>query len=140
MSREIPLDQPLTDEDRTYLRQRGAYGTALEARVDASYPPDADALAAYELSERKAAAAMNGAGLTTGDQTSLLAENDRLRAELAMLKREQPADEQLEDYSGWSKAELEAEIDRVNEADSSANLAKGKVDEMKTALMGYFSE
>lgn len=137
MSRTVPVDQALTEEDRRYLRQLGANGSNLEARIDQEFPPDADELAEFNMEERKTAAEMNGMGLTVGDQSDLVAENERLRAELeAALAGQNPPP--AEGYGGWSKAELEAEIDRVNAEDEEAELSKGKVDEMKAALKAYF--
>jgi hypothetical protein len=138
MSRQVPLDRALTDDDRRYLRQLGAHGMALEARIDETYEPDKDALAAFEKEERAAASKLNGAGLTQTDQDNLLEENARLRAQLAELQGD--ASEAPVDYTGWKKAELEAEVDRVNAADATANLSKGTVDEMKAALTAYFTE
>jgi hypothetical protein len=36
MSRQVPVDQALSDEDRSYLEQRGVYGSLIE-RLDAQY-------------------------------------------------------------------------------------------------------
>lgn len=41
MSREIPMDQPLTEEDRAYLHARGQHATV--EMLDEKYPADADA-------------------------------------------------------------------------------------------------
>jgi hypothetical protein len=131
MSREIPMDRALTDEDRSYLRQRGAYGSALEARLDQQFPPDPDSLAEFDAAERKA----NGHGLTPDDQTALTDEVARLRAQVAELT----AAKATVDYSGWKKADLEAEVDRVNAEDPNAGLAKGTVAEMSAALTAYFA-
>jgi hypothetical protein len=112
---------------------------ALEARIDDAYPPDADALVEFETAERKAAAELNGQGLTPGDQANLQSENERLRAELAALKGEQ-VEESPPNFNAMKKAELEAEIDRVNREDPDAALSKGTVAEMATALTDYFAE
>lgn len=40
MSRDIPQDQPLTDADRSYLMDRGAWGQALMVRIDENYPAE----------------------------------------------------------------------------------------------------
>ena len=137
MSRTVPMDKKLTDEDRRYLRQLGSHGNALELRIDSDFPPNADALARFETAERKLAAEANGVGLTVGDQAALADENARLRAELAALRSAAPV---TPNYNGWNKADLEAEIDRVNGEDSDAKLEKGKVGDMVLALTAYFSE
>lgn len=141
MSRVIPMDEALTDEDRRYLRSRGAFGDSLEKRLDEQYPPDAAKLEKFETAERKAAAEINGVGLSPDDQTALADENARLRAELAALRSggQEPAPP-VSSYSGWTKAQLEAEIDRVNGEDADAKLAKGKVADMAAALTAYFAE
>lgn len=133
MSRQIPMDQALTDEDRSYLRQRGAYGTAMEARLDQQFPPDPDELAAFDAAERRA----NGHGLTVDDQTALTDELARLRAEVAELRGGKGS---APDYTGWKKADLEAEVDRVNAEDPEAKLSKGTVADMSAALQAYFAE
>lgn len=139
MSRMVPMDRALTDEDRRYLRQLGANGSNLEARLDRDFPPDPDELAEFNLDERKAAAEINGMGLTVGDQNDLAAENERLRAQLAALTGEDPPGKTaVENYNGWKKADLEAEVDRVNAEDEEAKLPKGTVEEMKDALRAYF--
>lgn len=143
MSRKVEADRALSDDDRRYLRGLGAHGAALESRIDAEYPPDAEALADFEKQERKASAELNGVGLTAGDQSALMAENERLRAELEALRAgQEPSEEDGEpvDYSSWLKADLEAEVDRVNKQDPNAGLEKGKVDDMKAALTAYFTE
>lgn len=40
MSRDIPQDQPLTDEDRQYLQDRGSWGTDLIRRIDENFPAE----------------------------------------------------------------------------------------------------
>ena len=137
MSRAVPVDQALTDEDRHYLRQLGAHGQALEARLDEQFPPDSDAPAAFEKEERKQLAAMNGVGLNAYDQADLVNENERLKRELAELRG--PAADKP-DYTGWKKADLEAEVDRVNLEDPNAGLVKGTVADMSAALTAYFAE
>lgn len=147
MSREVPLDQALTDKDRTYLRQLGSGGDHLERRIDASFPPDAEALAVFEAAHRTYLSKMNGTGHTLAEQDALLDENQRLKAELQAL-REQMATptSSAPSYTGWSKAQLEAEIDRVNAEDeeivagTKPSLAKGKVVEMVATLSEYFAE
>lgn len=139
MSRQVPMDQALTDEDRRYLRMLGAQGMALEARLDDSYPPDPEELNAFNTAERKAAAELNGVGLNAEDQTALMRENERLLAELEALKAAQGGTPQP--YKPPTlKADLEAEIDRVNREDTDAGLVKGTVAEMTTALLTYFAE
>lgn len=141
MSRVVPMDQALTDEDRRYLRQLGANGMNMENRLDQEFPPDAEELAAFNMEERKAAAEVNGSGLTATDQTDIMEENARLKAELERLTGQlQPPPGDTPDYSGWLKADFEAEIDRVNAEDEEANLPKGTVNDMKTALLAYFAE
>lgn len=141
MSRKVELDRPLADADRTYLRQLGSAGDHLERRIDAEFPPDAEELAAFERKHREYLSKMNGSGHTMAEQDLLLSENERLRNELAALQA------QLEDrnssnapsYTGWSKAKLEEEVDRVNAEDPDAKLEKGKVADMVTALSAYFT-
>jgi len=141
------MDQALADDDRRYLRGLGAHGMALEARLDEAYPPKAAALEKFERQEREAAAKLNGQGLTVQDQTDLQSENERLRAELAALRGGQDSQPPVEtetnevpNYTGWKKAELEAEVDRVNADDPEAGLSKGTVAEMTEALTAYFTE
>lgn len=134
MARDIPLDKALSDEDRGYLRDRGAFGEALEKRVDAQYPPDPDAVAAFEA--RRKADAVNAPG-----DRELVEENARLREELAALKAAQgeSGEAPAEDYSTWTNSALEAEIDRVNAEDSQAGLKKGNKADMAAALTDYFA-
>lgn len=139
MSRIVPMEQALEDDDRRYLRSLGASGASIEARLDEAYPPDPAKLAKFDAEQRKAAAVLHGEGLTATEQTALEDENARLRAELAALRGETPPDEPV-DYGTLSKAELEAEIDRINAEDPEAKLVKGKVDEMRAALATYFAE
>lgn len=147
MSRQIPMDKPLNDEDRRYLRQLGANGSNLEARLDQEFPPDPDALNDFNMKERKALAEMNGVGLNVDDQDALLAENEKLRKQLAdaLAGRKPEADGDSDpevvpvNYTGWKKAELEAEVDRVNAEDPDAKLPKGTVEEMKVSLTEYFT-
>jgi hypothetical protein len=133
------MDEPLSEENRRYLRQLGAHGMALEARLDEAYPPDAEDLAAFEKQERKAAADLNGQGLTLQDQADLATENARLKAELEAMRAKQDS-QPPPDFSTMKKAELEAEIERVNGEDPDANLSKGTVAEMAAALTEYFAE
>lgn len=139
MSKVVPLDQALEDEDRRYLRDLGAHGTNIEKRIDTEYPPNADALAAFERDEQKRLAEINGGVYTMEAQNVLLAENERLRAELEALRGPAPAPDS-NDYSSWSKAQLEAEIDRVNAEDPDAKLVKGNKEPMAAALAAYFAD
>lgn len=145
MSRNVPLDRALEDADRAYLRQLGAAGAFLERRIDGEFPPDPETLEAFERAQRKYLASVNGTGLVTSEQDALMAENERLRAELKALKENQPPPSEdsapkAPSYTGWTKAQLEAEVDRVNSEDPEANLSKGKVADMVTALTDYFTE
>jgi surface antigen len=139
MSKVVPLDQALVDEDRRYLRDLGAHGTNLEKRIDTAYPPSASAMEAFEREEQKRLAEINGGVFTMEAQNDLQAENDRLRAELEALRGPEAAPVPSE-YASWSKAQLEAEIDRVNAEDSDANLAKGNKEPMAAALAAYFAD
>jgi len=135
MSRDIPLDGPLSDEDRQYLRFRGGWGTALETRVDAQYPPDPKAMEAFNAKER----AQNPN--LTAEESAVHDENAALRAEIERLRNAQAGEEPTKpDYSTWKKADLEAEVDRVNGEDSEANLSKGTIAVMADALTTYFAE
>jgi hypothetical protein len=40
MSRDIPQDQPLSEEDRQYLLDRGSWGTDLIKRIDENFPAE----------------------------------------------------------------------------------------------------
>lgn len=40
MTRQVPMDQPLSDEDRAYLHARGLH--ARVEQMDADFPPDGD--------------------------------------------------------------------------------------------------
>lgn len=137
MSRQVPLDRALTDDDRRYLRGLGSFGDVLEKRIDASFEPDAEELAAFERAELKRHSEINGSNQNPGQQ-DLLDENQRLRAEVEALRAQLPP-ATGPSYDGWSKAKLEAEIDRVNTEDPEAKLSKGKVTEMVTALTEYFT-
>lgn len=141
MSRVVPMDKALSDEDRRYLRMQGANGANIEARLDNDFPPDPDELNEFNMKERKAAAELNGEGLTLSDQAGLMNELEKLRAQLAQLEAEKAAGSpEKPNYNGWSKADLEAEIDRVNGEDEDAGLEKGTVNEMKSRLTEYFTE
>jgi len=139
MSKVVPLDQALVDEDRRDLRDLGSHGTNLEKRIDTAYPPSASAMEAFEREEQKRLAEINGGVFTMEAQNDLQAENDRLRAELEALRGPEAAPVPSE-YASWSKAQLEAEIDRVNAEDSDANLAKGNKEPMAAALAAYFAD
>jgi len=135
------MDEALSVEDRRYLRQMGANGMNLEARVDAEFPWDPDELAEFDRKERQALSEMNGSGLNADEQAGLVAEVARLRAELAKVTGGTPPPPSVAaNYNGWKKADLEAEVDRVNAEDEDANLSKGTVEEMKAALTEYFTE
>lgn len=41
MARDIPYDQPLSEDDRKYLQDRGAWGAAHIQRIDENFPPEA---------------------------------------------------------------------------------------------------
>jgi hypothetical protein len=141
MSREVPTDRALSDEDRRHLRQLGSFGTHLETRIDQSFPPDPEELAAFERDQRRYLSSMNGSGLTEDEQNTLQDENERLRRELAELRAAQEGPPPSgPSYTGWTKAKLEEEIDRVNAEDPDAKLPKGKVVEMVGALTEYFTE
>lgn len=145
MSRNVPLDQPLSDRDRQHLRQLGSAGDHLERRIDAEFPPDPEALAAFEREHRNQLSKLNGQGLLGSEQTALLDENERLRREVEALREQLEGDQpppasDKPSYTGWTKAQLEAEVDRVNAEDPEAKLVKGKVAEMVTALTDYFTE
>lgn len=138
MSRQVPLDRALTEDNRRYLRGLGAYGDHLEKRIDTEFAPDAEELAAFERAELARHAKINGSDQNVGQQ-DLLNENERLRAEVAALQAKLPP-ATGPSYDGWSKAKLEEEIERVNNEDSEAKLSKGKVADMVTALTEYFTE
>jgi hypothetical protein len=138
MAKDVAWDRPLSDEDRRYLRQRGAWGESVEKRIDTAYPPDADALAAFNARER-------ANSVTAPGDRELLEENARLKEEIARLqaaqsdsKAEGNSDETLP-FDQWSNAELEAEIARVNSEDPNAGLKKGTKAEMAAALEAYFA-
>lgn len=113
MARDIPLDQALTDQDRRYLRDRGAWGQALETRVDENYPPDPAQLEAFNAREK-------ADSVTAPGDRMLLEENARLKEQLAALQAgqeptEAPAEEDDRAYEEWTLAELQAEIRARNE-------------------------
>lgn len=139
MSREVPTDRALSDEDRRHLRQLGSYGSHLETRIDQAFPPDPEELATFERNERAYLSKMNGTGHTLEEQDALLSENERLRRELAELQAKVAGNSGAPSYTGWKKADLEAEVDRVNGEDPEAKLPKGTVVEMVTALTEYFT-
>lgn len=147
MSRQVPLDRALSDEDRRYLRYLGSYGADMEQRIDAQFPPDPDALRAFELKYQSDLRRINGIGLNDNDQSAVYAENQALKAELEALKSqlaasESSGDDEVPNYNDkrWTKSALEAEIDRVNSEDPDAKLSKGSKEEMAAALTAYFSE
>jgi hypothetical protein len=144
MSKEVPTDRALSDEDRRHLRQLGSFGSHLETRIDQAFPPDPEELAAFERDQRKYLSSMNGSGLTEDEQNLMQDENEALRRQVAELTAQLAAGgapgSKVPSYTGWKKAELEAEIDRVNGEDAEAKLPKGTVVEMVTALTEYFAE
>lgn len=94
MTRQIPIDKPLSDEDRGYLLMRG--DTALIERLDFQYNPKAE--------EAEAAAAVD-------DE-----EDDEEDTEPGDEEDEDEEDEEGEDpnYEEWTIAELKAAIDKRN--------------------------
>jgi len=127
MSRQIPQDRTLSDEDRTYLVSRGHVSQV--AYLDQEFPPDPDALAAYE-------ARMRGEQPATGD----LAVVTNLQARVAQLEAYivedlgaslplAPGEETDEDddrpYEEWTLSELQAEAGsrQLSKSGTKADLA-----------------
>lgn len=141
MSRQIPLDRALSDEDRRYLRQRGSVGLDLERRIDEQFPPDPAHLKEFNARERLEYAKIHAKGNNALEEA--LARNAQLEAELAALRAAQasssPKQPVVYDENEWSKSALESEIDRVNKEDPDAKLAKGTKAEMVAALNRYFA-
>jgi hypothetical protein len=94
MSRDIPQDQPLADEDRKYLLDRGAWGQSLIQRIDENYPAK----------------------------------------EPVALEAEEAEEDEVPDYTTWTKSELQAEIDRRNEEGGPQLDRNGKVAELVSRL------
>lgn len=145
MSRTVPMDKTLSDEDRAYLRSTGAVGAAREAQLDQMFPPDPEALRAFNEAEVLRYAAMHDRTGNTDRLATALDENEALRKRIAELEASAAGGGQTPppvDYSTkeWTKAALEAEVDRVNAEDPDAKLAKGTKEEMATALTAYFAE
>lgn len=89
MSRKVPLDQPLSDEDRAYLQMRGDEG--LITRLDQQFPPQ-DAEADEEEEE--------------AEEADLEDDED---------EDDEDEDEDVNaSYEEWTIAELKVEIDRRN--------------------------
>lgn len=137
MARDIPLDRALSDDDRRYLRQRGSYGESMERRVDAAFAPDPEALAAFNAAEQAANAVANGTD-ATGAGAELVRTQARVAELEAQLAALQSGGQEPVDYSGWNKAQLEAEVDRINAEDADAKLAKGTKEQMIAGLTAYF--
>lgn len=112
MSRVVPVDQPLSIEDREYLLARGH--ESMVATMDQQYPPDEEELAAWDARRRGVEAS-----LFTGD-TGVV---DQLRARVAQLEEyiteeleadlppapgEEPEPEE-KPYSEWLLSELQTE-------------------------------
>lgn len=81
MSRDIPQDQPLTEEDRKYLLDRGAWGQALITRIDENFPVEAPVALEEEADEETATGDSVGVDWTAYTKTELVAEIDRRNAE-----------------------------------------------------------
>lgn len=139
MSKVVPMDQPLSDESRAYLRTTGAVGQAREAQLDQIFPPDPDALAAFNERERAFYAKIHDTSGTADRLADALDENEVLRRRIAELEAGPPPNVPT-DYSKWLKPQLEAEVDRVNGEDPEAGLEKGKVADMAKALTAYFAD
>lgn len=139
MSRTVRMDQTLSDEDRKYLRSTGAVGQARERQLDQMFPPDPEALVAFNDRERLYYAELHDRTGATSALTAQMNENAELRRRLAELEA---ANSAAPDYTDrrWTKAALESEVDRVNAEDSEANLAKGTKEEMVAALTAYFAD
>lgn len=146
MSKVIPMDEPLSDESRKYLRSTGAVGQAREAQLDQMFPPDPEALAAFNAAEVNHFRALHDTTGATGELTAALEREQALLARIAELEAAANPPAATTDYSTWLKAELEAEIDRVNAEDEQIKagttppLAKGKQAEMAATLAAYFAE
>jgi len=133
MAKNIPMDEALTDESRRYLRDRGAWGAALEKRLDANYLPDPAALAAFNAREK-------ADSVTAPGDIQLREENARLLEQIAQLQAaaatesdddeddEDDEDEDDLDYSEMSMDELKAEVDRRNTAGATLSKSGTKVE------------
>jgi hypothetical protein len=134
MARDIPLDRALTDDDRRYLRERGAWGQALETRVDAAYPPDPADLEAYNARER-------ADSVTAPGDIALREENAQLKEQLAALQAqmrgEAPEGDEEEDvppYDTWQNQALVDEIKARNTANGTSMPITGTKSELVARL------
>lgn len=134
MARDIPLDKALTAEDRRYLRDRGAWGQALEERVDAQFPPDQEELDAFNARER-------ADSVTAPGDIQLRMENAQLREQLAALQAaqrgegaEEEGDDEPPPYDQWLVADLQSEIVARNKANGTTMSTTGNKAELVARL------
>jgi hypothetical protein len=92
MSRQIPTDRPLSDEDRAYLTMRG--NDARIAWFDQLYPPADEAPADEDDAEAEEA-----------EEVEVDEDED---------DEDDEADDEDPDYESWAVADLKAEIDKRN--------------------------
>jgi hypothetical protein len=120
MSRDIPQDQPLSDEDRAYLEVRGQYG--IIKRIDElnGGAPDADP----ETETEESLAAQIGeleaqANDLRGRQTALRIAREQHEAGVrdnTVVDGKGGTEDRSDDYEdvSWTKARLAQEIDKYN--------------------------
>lgn len=113
MSRQIPRDEALSDDDRRYLLERGQ--ESVIALIDQQYPPDAEELEAFNAQLRGEIAPNY-----TGDRGVVLGLEARVAQLETYIRDELNADvpplpgEEVEDtrpYSEWNKEELRTEAE-----------------------------
>lgn len=91
MTRQVPRDQPLSEEDRAYLHARGLHGVV--EQMDQDYPADAE----VEAEEEKP------------DYTTSTWTLAKLQGEVARINDEYEVDPPLSDAG--TKAEIAARLD-----------------------------
>lgn len=115
MSREVDLDQPLSEEDRQYLQDRGKHADirANDERFGGPVEEDEEALdnKIMDLEEQAAVLRARKAALVAAREQEEAGVTDRT------VVNGEGGDEPDDDYDdpAWTKAKLQAEIEKRNE-------------------------
>lgn len=114
MSRTIPRDAPLSDDDRRYLLERGQ--ESVITLIDQQYPPDPEELEDFNAMLRGEVPPnfTGDRGLVTGLEARVAQLESYIREELNAEVPPAPGEEAADDrpYSEWTKDELKAELAR----------------------------